>query len=218
MAWILFCSLRLFLLLCWWVKNILVLSFFEAVKLTSREEDEEEGERRNSSLSRRNILEAPKPLKLSQETSQRERDQQIARVPLPTASRLEYKRDPFEKRAMPPTATQPINGFGSIHVEKHGGLQGFGAQTRSSSSQYGVMKKSMRSSGRFHTSTVEDTSVTLQRRVANELGSSFSERVSAVDYTTLVEWIHYERLSSLPKEGSAWDKVSCGLFSSTCDH
>lgn len=124
-------------------------------------------------------------------------------TPLPTRS-----LDAPKKSVTMAPGIQHLDGSASFHpMEKSGTLNGFAGHPRSSSSQLGNMRKSMRSSGRFSISSVEDTTVTLQRRIAKELGSSVSERVTTVDYNALVEWIHYERLMSLPKEGSAWDKV-----------
>ena len=167
----------------------------------SGEEQEEDDEQ---ALSSARLAEAPK---LELQASRIEiREEPATRIALPSAAHLKVNEAAVNTTIMAPSAVPTFTGHGSLHVEKHGALNGFG--TRSTSSQYGAQKRSMRSSGRFQTSTVEDTSVTLQRRMARELGSSFSEKVSSADYTALVEWIHYERLMSLPKEGSAWDKAS----------
>ena len=125
---------------------------------------------------------------------------------------VEEAAKPIAKMPGMVSANQPLGSLnGSLQIDKGGTTNGYTHHNRSSSSHFGAMRKSHRSSGRFFTSSVEDTTVNLQRHLARELGSSFSERVAGSDYNALVEWIHYERLMSLPKEGSAWDKVSRSL-------
>ena len=108
------------------------------------------------------------------------------------------------------TANQPLSALSSIHADKNGFADGQNHQhhNRTASHMSSKRQTSMQTSQRFQTISIEDKSVFLQRRLAKELGSSTSERASATDYATVVEFIHYERLMALPKEGSAWDKVS----------
>ena len=102
-------------------------------------------------------------------------------------------------------ATQPL-------TNSQNGIQTNGSynHTRSSSSHFGLSsaRKSFRSSGYMQSSALDDATVAIQRRSAKELGNESTTRVLSTDFMALVEWIHNERLMSLPKEGSSWDKVS----------
>ena len=60
----------------------------------------------------------------------------------------------------------------------------------------------------MQSSALDEATVAIQRRSAKELGNESTTRVLSTDFMALVEWIHNERLMSLPKEGSSWDKVS----------
>lgn len=114
-------------------------------------------------------------------------------------------------------AAQPASPSGQSNApDKTGAFNGALSHNRglssSQSSPLANMRKSYRTNGRItSSSSVEESTLTIQRRSNKELGATISDKVYSTDYITLVEWIHNERLLSLPKEGSGWDKVLMSL-------
>jgi hypothetical protein len=47
----------------------------------------------------------------------------------------------------------------------------------------------------------------LHRRSGDELGTTASSKLLNTSHASIIEWIHAERMSHLPPEGSSYDKV-----------
>ncbi|KAF2151611.1 hypothetical protein K461DRAFT_257013 [Myriangium duriaei CBS 260.36] len=80
-----------------------------------------------------------------------------------------------------------------------------GLPTRLSSSRISSQYNSHYSS--YKLNIVADTTTSLKRKSAAELGARVAGSIANTGFPEFVEWIHTERLSSLPHRGSRWDKV-----------
>ncbi|SMQ47748.1 unnamed protein product [Zymoseptoria tritici ST99CH_3D7] len=77
---------------------------------------------------------------------------------------------------------------------------GFGGSSKTTAA-----RRSLHFSSGEKTTIIRDTALALKRKSNAELGHGIAETADHVSFIELVEYIHQERLSTLPHKGSKWD-------------
>lgn len=67
--------------------------------------------------------------------------------------------------------------------------------------------KHVGSGGVYKIGFVQESAVSLRKKSMAELGAGVHQSISDVSYVKFLQWIRSERLTTLPHEGSQWDKV-----------